>query len=50
MSKKILVVDDDRDVTEAMKIALEANGYEVDIASSGREGLEKVKTWLIYFA
>lgn len=45
MSKKILVVDDDKDVTEAMKIALEANGYEVDIASSGKEGLEKVKTF-----
>lgn len=45
MSKKILVVDDDRDVTEAMKIVLEANGYEVDIAHSGKEGLGKVKTF-----
>jgi len=45
MSKKVLVIDDDKDVTEAMRIALEANDYEVSVASSGREGLEKVKTF-----
>ncbi|HOJ16576.1 MAG: response regulator [Caldisericia bacterium] len=45
MSKKVLVIDDDKDVVEAMRIALEANNYEVEVASSGREGLEKVKTF-----
>lgn len=45
MSKKILVVDDDRDVSEASKIALEANGYIVSVANSGKECLEKVKVF-----
>lgn len=45
MGKKVLVIDDDKDVTEAMRIALEANNYEVAVASSGKEGLEKVKTF-----
>ena len=45
MSKKILVVDDDRDVSEASKIALEANGYTVEVANSGKECLERIKTF-----
>jgi DNA-binding response OmpR family regulator len=31
--KRILVVDDDRDVFESMKIVLEAEGYAVDWAT-----------------
>ena len=42
-ANKILIVDDDPDVVEAMKLTLEANGYEVSEASNGKEGLEKVK-------
>jgi CheY-like chemotaxis protein len=41
---KILVIDDDPDVVELMRIALEANGYEVHSASNGTEGLRAVKT------
>lgn len=40
---KILVIDDDPDVVELMRIALEANGYEVHSASNGTEGLRAVK-------
>jgi len=36
MGKKVLVIDDDKDVTEAMRIALEANDYDVAVASSGK--------------
>jgi DNA-binding response OmpR family regulator len=43
MGAKILVVDDDPDVLEAIGIALEANGYEVVTARDGAEGLEKLK-------
>ncbi len=40
--KKILVIDDDPDLIEAVRLPLEANGYSVVAASSGEEGLEKV--------
>ncbi|MFC1491580.1 response regulator [Nitrospinota bacterium] len=40
---KILVVDDEQDLLDFMKPALEKKGYEVETASSGEEALEKVK-------
>ena len=40
---KILVVEDDPDMVMALRIPLEAHGYEVSVASSGEEGLQKVK-------
>ena len=44
MSKpKILVVDDDPDFVEAMRLTLEPNGYTVVSAASGDEGLAKVR-------
>lgn len=44
MSKpKILIIDDDPDIVEAMRMPLEANAYHVISAGSGREGLKKVK-------
>lgn len=42
--KKILIVDDDRDVFESMKIVLEAEGYEVDWATNGAEAITKAKS------
>ncbi len=43
MSKrKILVVDDSSLVAEAVKAKLEANNYEVQLAFSGEEALDKV--------
>ncbi len=41
--KKILIVDDDRDVFESMKIVLEAEGYGVDWATNGTEALSKAR-------
>ena len=38
-SKNILIVEDDKEIREAMKDALEIEGYNVKIASSGGEGL-----------
>ncbi|HIE39127.1 MAG TPA: response regulator [Anaerolineales bacterium] len=40
---KILIVEDDPDMVTALRIPLEANGYEVFTAVSGEEGLQKVK-------
>jgi DNA-binding response OmpR family regulator len=40
---KILVIEDDVDMAEAIRMPLEANGYEVVHALTGEEGLQKVK-------
>ncbi len=40
---KILVIEDDPDMVMAIRMPLEANGYEVFTASTGQEGLQKVK-------
>ncbi|MGA2065990.1 MAG: response regulator [Thermoguttaceae bacterium] len=37
--KRILLVDDDREIVESMRLALEAGGYEVLIARDGNQGL-----------
>jgi len=42
MKKKILVVDDDRDICEILSFNLEHEGYEVDIANSAESALEKL--------
>ena len=43
MSKRILLVDDEKDMVYAVKLQLEANNYEVITASDGQEGLEKAR-------
>lgn len=40
---KILIVDDDPDIVEALKMTLEANHYKVFTAANGTEGLKQVK-------
>jgi CheY-like chemotaxis protein len=42
-SGRILIIDDDPDITEAMTVVLENRGYEVDSAADGSEGMEKLK-------
>jgi len=41
--RKILIVDDEIDFLELMKVRLEANGYEVVTANNGKEALEKFR-------
>ncbi|MHC5061399.1 MAG: response regulator [Planctomycetota bacterium] len=43
---KILIIDDDPDITEAMKIVLENQGYTVSKAKDGQEGMEQIKATL----
>lgn len=41
--KRILIIDDDEGLTEPLKIAMEAAGYEVLTAHDGNEGLMKIE-------
>jgi len=38
-AKRILLVDDDMEIIEAMRYALEAKGYEILVARDGNQGL-----------
>jgi two-component system alkaline phosphatase synthesis response regulator PhoP len=44
MAKKILIVDDDPDLVEAVTMILESKKYDVAAAYGGIEGLQKAKT------
>ena len=43
MQKKILIIDDDIDLVEAMRLTLENAGFEVIDAQDGQKGLEQIK-------
>jgi two-component system, OmpR family, alkaline phosphatase synthesis response regulator PhoP len=43
MAKKILIVDDDPDLVEAVTMILKSKKYDVAAAFNGNEGLAKVK-------
>ena len=38
-TKRILLVDDDAEIIESLRLALEANGFEVLVARDGNQGL-----------
>ncbi len=40
---RILVVDDEQDMVTTLRDILEASGYHVEVASSGREALERCR-------
>ena len=42
-ANRILIIDDDPDITEAMKVVLENKGYQVASAAGGADGLERMK-------
>ncbi len=39
---RILIVDDDPDIVEAMRVVLENRGYQVDSALDGQKALEQI--------
>jgi len=43
---KILIVEDEEDITEILSYNLEKNGYEVETAKDGLEGIEKANAFL----
>ncbi len=44
IKKKILVIDDDKSILRTFTRILQKSGYEVDVAETGKEALEKVET------
>ncbi|HVT59706.1 MAG TPA: response regulator [Thermoanaerobaculia bacterium] len=46
MKKKILVVDDEEDVVEVVRLVLAKKGYEVETATSGMDGLARAQSAL----
>lgn len=43
---KILIVEDDRYISKMYQLKLSLEGYNVEVAENGREGVEKVKEFL----
>lgn len=43
MAKKVLVIDDEVDLTETLTFRLQAAGYEVFAAHDGQEGMKMVR-------
>lgn len=41
--RKVVVIEDDRDITEAMSYALDRAGFQVQVARTGEEGLDAVR-------
>ena len=41
---RILVVDDERAVRESLRRALELEGYDVDLAETGEEALDRLES------
>lgn len=42
MSKNILIIDDENEICESLKMILEYENYSVDYATSGKTGLQKI--------
>ncbi len=43
--ERILIIDDERSIRKTVGISLESEGYYVDTAETGTEGLEKISTY-----
>jgi two-component system alkaline phosphatase synthesis response regulator PhoP len=43
--EKILVVDDELHIRQALQASLESEGYQVQTAENGKDGVEKCKAW-----
>jgi DNA-binding NtrC family response regulator len=43
MAKRILVIDDEEAVRKSFILSLEDDGYDVDTAASGEEGIRSIK-------
>jgi len=43
---KILIIEDDRYISKMYQLKLSLEGYEVQVAENGREGVDKVKEFM----
>jgi len=41
---KVLIIDDDPDITEAMRVVLENKGYSVDSSTNGELAMQSIKS------
>ena len=39
---KLLIVDDERNMRESLKVVLESHGYKADMVESAEDGLEAI--------
>lgn len=46
MKKRILIIEDENHIAEGIKLNLELQGYDVEVASDGVSGLTKWKTYI----
>jgi DNA-binding response OmpR family regulator len=44
MKKRVLLVDDDKDLVQSIKVVLEANGFEVGTAHNGTDAMAAIVT------
>ena len=44
-TKKILIIDDDEDLTRSFQVTLESKNYDVDTAKDTTDGMEKLKNY-----
>src|SRR5512147_3017200 len=44
MSQRLLVIEDESSVQSFLRVALERNGFTIEMADSGAEGLERLKS------
>jgi len=44
MKERILIVDDDESICRTLSLILQEEGYETDVAYTGKEAIEKTKT------
>lgn len=47
---KILIIDDELSVAEALKLILESEGFGVTLAASGRDGIKRAKQGSFHLA
>ena len=45
MSNRVLIIDDEKNIANIIKYNLEKEGYIVDTANDGQEGIDKVETF-----
>jgi len=45
MAKKILVIEDEKVLSDVLRVKIEKEGYEVLVAYDGKEGYKQIKEW-----
>jgi CheY-like chemotaxis protein len=45
VSRRVLIVEDNADSRETLKMVLEGWGHDVEVAGDGAAGLDKAKSW-----